>query len=688
MTRLLKESSLAAKKSHGSRSGTPFDSPLDLPARTAWTRLAAWTILLASTILFCWPLLTNPKLPDGSDVTYHAQRSHGFYEALGEGVLYPRWLADANRGFGGPDFLVYPPLGYYLVAGTSLVAGDVVEGMRWSLILTVFLSALAFYYSARPLTGEWGAGIGAALYVLVPYRALALYDCFRLSESIALVWFPILFWSVRRLVERRTWGPWFILVGAFAGLLLTHTMSAYLIWFGLGPYALLHARRVGCNWRNLGAVAAGCVVAALCCAAYLVPFLVHGKNVHLDYLDTPHYDWRKNFIYRDEVAYGRKNGLDFKHDIVKPWAVQAATAQIFLALAGGGLLLLRQRKRPRAEQDARAGEARSEGLMHLGLSLAAFVLQTPLSTPLWGTVPYLAAAQFPWRFGSLQMLGCAYLAACLLAPCANAAAGAKDLGHSPKQRRGKRKPAAVAPPAVRQPGSWGAWLGDWLCGNPKKAAIALLVAAAPGFVIAMNAAGSELVSFDGCKLLPSSWQVLFHVPASRPWTFDKETSRKPVNRHRVVYEYLPRGIKFWRHWEMVPQPTPQTLAKLSGPGTAQVLEWGTHQRKLRVETPAPNRLLLRTFVYPGWKASIDGGAAPLSGAPASALVGAALPSGPEEILALDVPAGTHEVHFAFGATSDRRVGGVLSAVGLALLLFLAVVAWRGRKARPAGAAVG
>jgi|GEM_PF-5503769 len=121
MTRLLKESSLAAKKSHGSRSGTPFDSPLDLPARTAWTRLAAWTILLASTILFCWPLLTNPKLPDGSDVTYHAQRSHGFYEALGEGVLYPRWLADANRGFGGPDFLVYPPLGYYLVAGTSFI---------------------------------------------------------------------------------------------------------------------------------------------------------------------------------------------------------------------------------------------------------------------------------------------------------------------------------------------------------------------------------------------------------------------------------------------------------------------------------------------------------------------------------------------------------------------------------------
>jgi len=208
----------------------------------AW---GGWCAVAAATVALCWPLLTGPTLPRASDVSYHAQWARGFIDALRDGAAYPRWVSDTNRGFGAPIFVVYPPLPYYAVAAVSLVSPNLVEALRWTLIVASFLSGIAFLLAARDFASEAAAAAGAALYVLLPYHAVDLYDRFALAEFLAFLWFPPLFLAVGRLARRPSAAAWLALAGAYAGLLLTHLMSAYLVLFVLAPYALLQVRHAG-----------------------------------------------------------------------------------------------------------------------------------------------------------------------------------------------------------------------------------------------------------------------------------------------------------------------------------------------------------------------------------------------------------------------------------------------------------
>ena len=82
--------------------------------------LVAWLAVCVAAGIFSAPLFGNPGLPAGSDLDFTAQSAQGFLDALREGVLYPRWIDAANRGFGAPSFVFYAPLAYYLTALLSL----------------------------------------------------------------------------------------------------------------------------------------------------------------------------------------------------------------------------------------------------------------------------------------------------------------------------------------------------------------------------------------------------------------------------------------------------------------------------------------------------------------------------------------------------------------------------------------
>jgi hypothetical protein len=554
-------------------------------------------------------------MPRASDVSYHSQWAHGFVEALSEGIPFPRWVGTTNRGFGAPVFLIYPPLSYYLVAACSLATSSVVEAMRLALIVAAFLSGLSFFLAARGMGSELGAAFGAALYVLLPYHALDLYERFALAEYTAFVWFPLLFWAVRVLADRLSWGAWFGLAACLSGLFLTHPMSAYLIGFSLGPYALLRLGRSR-RWSHWIPMAAAAVVAVLCCAVYLLPLFVHRSNVHLDWFDTPHYDWRRNFIYRDEVAFG------YRFDVVKPWSTAASTTQGVFAVAAAGVLAARLRgARRSAARDSGAAlespdrELRLEGWTQFGLSLWSWYLQTPLSTPLWAVVPQLGAAQFPWRFSAFQLLGACFLAHCVLAR------GAPPTSESEQSARREDRRLGILDRL--------AWP---LRRRPLLAAAVLALAALPALRVSAQLTGS------------------------RPWDFDEAMARNPVYRYRVVKEFFPRGVENWLQWESV--PFPERRAFLRQPGRIEELSWTAHARRVSVETPRSNRLILMTFVYPGWQARLDGRTVPI------------LSDNPMNAIEVEVPAGAHEVEVVFMPTWDRRLGAAVSGISVLLVLLL------------------
>ena len=364
--------------------------------RSMRSTLLAWAAVLAAAVLFAWPLLREPSIPGGPDTAFAFASARGFVAALSEGVLYPRWVADASHGFGAPTFLFYSPLSYYAVAAANLLTSDLLGALRLVLLLATLAAGASFYAAAREISSPAGAALGAVLYILLPYHVLDLYQRFAFAEFVAFVWFPLLFLAVRRIAEGRR-GAAFLLAGAYAGLVLTHLVTAFMVLFVLVPYALFAAWRAGdARWRQLGEMAAAGGVALLCSAVYLVPMLVQRDAVNLEWVkDSPFGAYPRNFIYRDETAHG------YPPAPIKPLVNGTATWQAFLALAAAAVLVARRRQP-------------SEGWIFLGLSLWTLFLQTPLSSPLWAAVPELATVQFPWRFAAFQALAACFLVSCAL----------------------------------------------------------------------------------------------------------------------------------------------------------------------------------------------------------------------------------------------------------------------------------
>lgn len=344
---------------------------------TVWQALPVLAVALA-----CLPLVAHSELPRSSDASYHLQGISNMAASLREGKWFPRWVADCNGGYGAPIFVFYPPLGSLSGASLAVLTGSALEAFRWSWVFWLAASALSFYLSALPLYGERAASLGACLYTLLPYHLFDLYDRGALGEFVGMVWLPPLLALCESGPQRRL--QWLALVLVMVALLLSHPMLAMLSAVAWTGWAVLRRSQVGLP------VLSALVLALGMSAFYWLPMLLETPLVQLEqHFAGDHYHWQRNLLFRQETEFG------YQPDVCKPWATLAATTTLLLTL--GGMALAPETGRPWAT-----------------LSLLSFILQTPVSAPLWGYLPWLYKVQFPWRFGALQLAGCCLLWCALL----------------------------------------------------------------------------------------------------------------------------------------------------------------------------------------------------------------------------------------------------------------------------------
>lgn len=554
-------------------------------------RVTGWMIIVSATVLFALPLLAHEKMHWGMDLSFAAQMTQGMLQGLRDGHLYPRWVDAMSKNFGAPAFLFYPPLSYYASALVTMATHDIAQGIKIVTLASAFLSGLTFFIAARPLSSELGAAAGAALYILLPYHILDLYDRYSFAELAAFIWLPLLFRFVRDLAQRPRWGTAFGLALSFAALILTHTITAYLVLLALVPYGVYRVARTG-SWGRLLPIAAAGAAALLCCAVYLVPLMLERENVRFEYFTESFFgNWRRNFAFRDPVEFG------FRPSEIRASIEKCVASVGFLSLAIAGLSALRY---PRGV----GGDVRANGWTYAALSAWVVFLQLPISTPVWATLPGLGTAQFPWRFGILQVLFVSFQAACLLAPARTG--GAADRGILRRLRAETR--AALA---------------------------ALVVVAIPAGVVSVD------------------------LTDTRRFVFDGKLALEPRIQSRVIHEYIPRNSK-----EIGRLPFAAVRrARLVGPGTFEMVRWTSHARHFRVDANRAGRLVVHTFVYPGWKAFVDGKEVEIE------------PTTPASLISFNVPPGRHDVEVVFTATLPRSIGAWVSAVSVSVLLGLAIVFW-------------
>jgi hypothetical protein len=321
-------------------------------------------------------------------------------------------MPNAAYGLGYPFFNFYASLPYYLAAALKLLGFGYIASIKAVQALGFVLSALAMYGLGRELRQSHTASLVAALvYACAPFHLVNVYvrgDS--LSEFYAFVFFPLILWSLTRLHRRPSArnAAWVGL--SFAGLILSHNLSAVIF----SPFTLLYVLLLAAKapaaslprWqavvKSLALSAAALALGALLSAWFWLPAL--GETAHVDLRDmtTGYFHFGQHFRAADLV----QRSLLFDYAITaEQEPFRMGLLQGLLAVAGGAILVATWLRQRRVDADS--------AFVAL-LTIGATLMVTPLSRPLWERIPLLPMVQFPWRFLSVQAVGTSLLAAYLV----------------------------------------------------------------------------------------------------------------------------------------------------------------------------------------------------------------------------------------------------------------------------------
>jgi hypothetical protein len=366
--------------------------------------------LLILTLPAWLPLLLDPGLVNtraGGDSPFLVQRVHQMAVALQSGHFPVRWMPDAAYGYGYPFWNYYAPLAFYAAAGLVLAGVGIVESIKLVQILGFLGAAVGMYRLAEEvLNSRPAALLAAAAYTYAPFHLVNLYvrgDS--LGEFTAFAFYPLVLLSLHRLYRRPGPGGAALASLAYAGLILSHNISALIFTPFAIAYALVlptatrSSERAHSAFHRLGWALAAFALGLALSAFYWAPALLEQGAVQLEENLTGFFHYAGHF--RGANLVQRSLRFDFDVDAAgTPFAM--GLVQAILGVAGLLALLLLAFRRPPLRRYATS-------LFFAATALIATFLITPWSRPLWDHLPLLPFVQFPWRWLSVQALAVAML---------------------------------------------------------------------------------------------------------------------------------------------------------------------------------------------------------------------------------------------------------------------------------------
>ncbi len=378
-----------------------------VPAKTS--RLKSWAPLCAAAAalgIYAWSWWGSPAFGLLADQPYHLHLAQEFDRAWHDGDFPPHWAAGANGGRGSAAFVVYPPLFAFLTACWMRAGLPAVQALR----LAAFTSALgilgAILYLARAWLSWRRSVLAAAITLLLPGVAFLALGRGMFPHFAALAWVALLLGAGQRaLLGRRVRRNALLTVLAAAGLVLTHTLTAYLLLVLLLAISPLLGKTHGLRtiaWAGLLAVAAAALT-----AWFWLPAFQAASYTRLNYLSESHP--YLDSVFGVNIAFGES--LPHLHGpFQRDWAFlndigrSIVIAQSLLAL----LLTLALRR-----------NSASAPILFLrtlpwAAALSLFFATAPGALLLLA-LPRAAIIQFCWRWQTLVALWCGPALASL--PC-------------------------------------------------------------------------------------------------------------------------------------------------------------------------------------------------------------------------------------------------------------------------------
>lgn len=350
-------------------------------------------MVLGAAAFSCMPLLWDGVF-DGHDMLFHLNRIEGIASGLRCGQFPVRIHASTLLGYGYAASEFYPELFLYIPAilrnmGVSLCASVRVFEAGINL-----LAALSCYVSAKAVFDSRRTAVGASvLYTLCVYRLVNLYTRATLGESLAMIFFPLIIWSLYE-VLRRDDGKWPLLALGMTGVCMSHLLSTLFSVLFCAIAAAFSLPKLMREKRRFLAILKAAAITVLCCVWFYVPMMQYsGDGVSTSVV----LDAQENVLQPGGffVAFAG----DMNADIPEDFAYTIGVVPGLALLVGCALLLVRRYAQGKAVMDGKDRAALALcalGVVALLGATDAFPwelvcsLRRPFST-------FFKQIQFPWR---------------------------------------------------------------------------------------------------------------------------------------------------------------------------------------------------------------------------------------------------------------------------------------------------
>lgn len=143
-------------------------------------------------------------------------------KCLKDGQIPCRWTPDLGYGYGYPLFNFYPPMPYIVGQVYRTFGLSFVTSAKMIAVTQIILSTFFMFLLAKEIFGPFGGLFSALFYTYAPYHALNIYVRGAYNEAWAAVFFPLIFYFSKKLIDS---GKIKNLIGisvGYAGLFLSH----------------------------------------------------------------------------------------------------------------------------------------------------------------------------------------------------------------------------------------------------------------------------------------------------------------------------------------------------------------------------------------------------------------------------------------------------------------------------------
>jgi len=284
------------------------------------------------------------------------------------GVLYPRWAALANWGFGEPRFIFYPPASWMLGAALSFV-------LPWAMVpgafiwLALTIAGVAMFKLAREWLPTRDAMAAGVLFALNPYHLVMVYWRSDFAELLASALIPLAFLFAMRMVAdaRRAMVPLALLT---AGVWLSNAPAAVVVTYTIALILVIASARER-TFRPLICGGAALALGLSLAAFYIVPAALEQPWVNIAETLSQGLKFPENFLFT-RTADAEHTRFNF----IVSWI-----AAEVIGLTVLGAIVARRRS----------------WILWASIAVST-ALMLPVTSFFWAHLPELRYVQFPWRW--------------------------------------------------------------------------------------------------------------------------------------------------------------------------------------------------------------------------------------------------------------------------------------------------